>query len=229
MSSAIGTSDEIAAHIRARVNAGLRQIAFFVVPSAVGFLVVGDTIIRALFQGGRFTEADAMFAWGILAAASLGLLASTQARLYSSSFFALQDTRTPLRISIVRVSLAAGLGFALAIYGPRLLNIAPQWGAAMLALASSVAGWLELTLLRRRLNTRIGPTGLETRYTLSLFAAALAAGALGFAVKTYASGLNRYLLVTLVIGSFGLVYLAATRLLGVPEVTVALRRIRGRR
>lgn len=229
MSSAIGTSDEIAAHIRARVNAGLRQIAFFVVPSAVGFLVVGDAIIRALFQGGRFTEADAMFAWGILAAASLGLLASTQARLYSSSFFALQDTRTPLRISIVRVSLAAALGFALAIYAPRLLNIAPQWGAAMLALASSVAGWLELTLLRRRLNARIGKTGLEARYTLSLFAAALAAGALGFAVKTYASGLNRYVLVTLVIGSFGLVYLAATRLLGVPEVTVALRRIRGRR
>ena len=46
---------------------------------------------------------------------------------------------------------SAVLGAALALWVPRALGIAPQWGAAMLALASSVAGWLELSLLRRAL------------------------------------------------------------------------------
>jgi len=226
MSSALGTPDEVAARIRERLNAGLRQIAFFVLPSAVGFLTVGDAIIRALFQGGRFTPTDTTFAWGILGAASLGLLATTQARLYSSSFFALHDTRTPLRISLVRVSIAAGLGFVLAIHAPRALGIAPQWGAALLALASSVAGWVELTLLRRRLNARIGASGLDARYVLMLLGAAAGAGAAAYGVKLACSGLNRFVAVTLVIGSFGAVYLAGTSLLGVPELGVVMRRIR---
>lgn len=226
MSSALGTQEEIAAQVRARLDAGLRQIAFFVIPSALGFLLLGDTIIRALFQSGRFTPLDARFAWGILAAASLGLLATTQARLYSSSFYALHDTRTPLRISLVRVTLAAGLGATLAFSVPRMTGIAPQWGAAMLALASSVAGWVELALLRRGMNRRIGETGLGRRYTLSLMAAAAAAGAVGLAVKPYVADMNRFLTATVAIGSFAAAYFAAASLLRVPEINAVLRRLR---
>lgn len=229
MSSALGTQEEIAAQVRGRLNAGLRQIAFFVIPSAIGFLLLGDTIIRALFQGGRFTPLDARFSWGILAAASLGLLATTQARLYSSSFYALHDTRTPLRISLVRVALAAGLGAGLAFYVPRVTGIAPQWGAAFLALASSIAGWVELTLLRRRMNHRIGETGLGARYAATLLAAAAIAGALSVAVKPYVADLNRFVAVTVAIGGFAAVYFAAAGLLRVPEMQSALRRIRGSR
>lgn len=226
MSSALGTEEEIAAQVRGRLNAGLRQIAFFVIPSAVGFLLLGDTIIRALFQSGRFGALDARFAWGILAAASLGLLATTQARLYSSSFYALQDTRTPLRISLVRVTLAAGLGAALAFSVPRLTGVAPQWGAAMLALASSVAGWVELTLLRRRMNRRIGETGLGGRHSMRLLAAAAVAGAAGVLVKSYVDDMNRFVAVTVTIGTFAVVYFAAAGLLRVPELGSVVRRLR---
>src|SRR5206468_7334083 len=48
MSSLIGTESETAALLRTRLNAGLRRIAFFVVPSATAFLVLGDVIARAL-------------------------------------------------------------------------------------------------------------------------------------------------------------------------------------
>lgn len=50
-----------------RVNVGLRHIAFFVVPSAVAFLTLGDVVAAALFQTGRFTYADAVYVWAILA------------------------------------------------------------------------------------------------------------------------------------------------------------------
>lgn len=226
MSSALGSEEEIAAQVRSRLNAGLRQIAFFVIPSAIGFLLLGDTIIRALFQGGRFTPMDAKFAWGILAAASLGLLATTQARLYSSSFYALHDTRTPLRFALVRVALAAGLGAVLAFSVPQLTGIAPQWGAAMLALASSIAGWIELTLLRRRMNRRIGETGLGARYAATLLASAAVAGVLSFAAKPYVADLNRFVAVSVAIGSFAAVYFAAATLFRVPEMNTVLRRLR---
>lgn len=227
MSSALGTPDEVGTHVRARLNAGLRQIAFFVIPSALGFLLLGDTILAAVFQSGRFTRVDTVYSWGILAAASLGLLATTLARLYSSSFYALHDTRTPLRISLVRVTLSASLGYVLAIHAPPALGIAPQWGTAMLALASSAAGWLELGLLRRRMNRRVGVTGLPVSYTARLLAAGLAAGALGLVGRTLTAGMHRHLVVTVAVGTFALTYLLAARLLGVPEVRAALRRVRG--
>ncbi|HSA54729.1 MAG TPA: murein biosynthesis integral membrane protein MurJ, partial [Gemmatimonadaceae bacterium] len=67
MSSATGSSEQVAEHVRTRLGTGLRQIAFFVIPCAVAFLLLGDAIIRALFESGKFGPTDTMFAWGILA------------------------------------------------------------------------------------------------------------------------------------------------------------------
>ena len=92
---------------------GLRQIAFFVVPSAMAFLALGDVIAAALLQTGRFRHEDAVYVWGILAGSAVGLLASTLGRLYSSTYYALRDTRTPLRYALVRVALTTVLGYLL--------------------------------------------------------------------------------------------------------------------
>src|SRR5205807_5245646 len=58
MSSALGSEAEVAAYLRRRLNSGLRQIAFFIVPSAMAFLALGDVVAGAVFQGGLFTAAD---------------------------------------------------------------------------------------------------------------------------------------------------------------------------
>ena len=96
----------------------------------------------------------------ILAGSAVGLLASTLGRLYSSTYYALRDTRTPLRYAIVRVALTTVLGYLFAIPLPRLLGIAPEWGAAGLTASAGIAGWVEMLLLRSTLNARIGRTGL---------------------------------------------------------------------
>src|SRR4030095_4942446 len=113
MSGAVGL--ENTELLRARLDYGLRQIAFFVVPSAMAFLALGDVIAAALLQTGRFTHDDAVFVWGILAGSAVGLLASTLGRLSSSTYYALRDTRTPLRYAIVRVVLTTALGYVCAI------------------------------------------------------------------------------------------------------------------
>jgi putative peptidoglycan lipid II flippase len=211
-------------YLNRRLNGGLRQIAFFVVPSAMGFLALGDVIAAGLFQHGRFTHADAMYVWGILAGSSVGLLASTLGRLYSSTYYALRDTRTPLNFAIIRVVLTTGLGYLFALPLPRWIGIDPRWGVAGLTSSAGIAGWVEFTLLRRTLNRRIGQTGLPASLVARLWGAAALAAAAGWAVKLGIGPHNPRLVAVAVIGAFGIVYFGVTMLMGVEESRGAIRR-----
>jgi putative peptidoglycan lipid II flippase len=222
MAGAVGQD---ATHIlRDRVNRGLRQIAFFVIPSAAAFLLLGDVVAAGLFQTGRFTYADAVFVWGILAGSSLGLLATTLARLYSSTYYALRDTRTPLRYALVHVVIATAVGYVAAIIVPPMLGIDPLWGTVGLTSAASLAGWVELTLLRRTLNRRIGETGLPMSWSLRVWGAALGAAAVAWAVKLSIAPAHPIGRAILVLGPYGFAFFGFTTLMGTPEA----ERLKGR-
>ena len=142
MSSATGTAEEIAAYLRGRLDGGLQRIAFFIVPSAVAFLAFGDVISAVLFESGRFTRSDSVWVWQILAGSTIGLLASTWGRLYSSTFYALRDTRTPLKYATVRVALTTILGLIAALRLPGWLGLDPKIGVAGLTASAGIAGWV---------------------------------------------------------------------------------------
>jgi putative peptidoglycan lipid II flippase len=222
MSSALGDHG----YLNRRLNAGLRQIAFFIVPSAMAFLALGDVITAALFQGGLFTRADARYVWGILAGSAVGLLAQTLGRLYSSTYYALRDTRTPLRFAIVRVVLTTGLGYVCALPLPKWLGIDPAWGVAGLTASAGVAGWVEFALLRRALNRRIGATGLPASLTARLWGSAAIAAAASWGVRLGIGHRDPIVTAVVVLGTYGSVYFGATWLMGVEECTAALGRLR---
>ena len=212
--------------VRDRVNTGLRHIAFFVVPSAVAFLTLGDVVAAALFQTGRFTYADAVYVWAILAGSSIGLLATTLARLYSSTYYALRDTRTPLRYALVHVAIATVLGYFAAIVLPPMLGVPAVWGTAGLTTAASVGGWVELLLLRRSLNQRIGRTGLPIALGVQLWSAALAAAAVAWGIKLLLPDVHPILRACVILGPFGVVYLGLTFALGVTEARGVFGRLK---
>jgi putative peptidoglycan lipid II flippase len=224
MSSASGEDSEVAAQLRARLNRGLRQIALFVIPSAAAFLALGDVIAGALFQSGQFTRETTIYVWGILAGSAVGLLASTLGRLYASTFYALQDTRTPLRFGIVRVVLTIGLGYLFAIPLPGWLGIDQRWGAAGLTVSAGLAGWVEFSLLRRALNDRIGHTGIPLPITARLWAGAAAAIIAGSVVKLALESQHPLIVALFSLSMYGLAYFTVTAELGVPEA----RRVLGR-
>ena len=211
--------------LRERLNNGLRQIAFFVVPSAVAFLALGDVVAAALLQTGRFSHDDAVFVWGILAGSAVGLLASTLGRLYSSTYYALRDTRTPLRYAVIRVVLSTVLGYLCAIVLPPMLDIAPLWGTAGLTASAGVSGWVEFLLLRRTLNVRLGATGVPASLTARLWTSALTAGAIGWCIKLLLPTTQPIVVAAAVLIPYGLVFLGMTLALGVPEARNALRRV----
>jgi putative peptidoglycan lipid II flippase len=229
MSSALGNQEEVARHLRACLNSGLRRIALFIVPSAMAFLTLGDVVAAAIYQSGRFSRADAVYVWAILAGSAVGLLASTLGRLYTSTYYALRDTRTPLRFAILRVVLTALFGYVTAVFFPPLLGIASRWGVAGLTASAGLAGWLELLLLRRCLNQRIGTSGLPVSFTLRLWTAAATGAGVAWIIKGAVGLLHPLSQAVLVLGPYGLVYCAAVLAFGVPEARNAWERVRGRR
>ena len=228
MASAVGGHDETAAYLRGRLNAGLRRIAYFVIPSATALLVLGDVLARTLFESGRFTVAETRFTWAILAGSSVGLLASTLGRLYSSTYYALHDTQTPLRFAILRVVLTTVLGYAFAIPLPRLLGIDAHWGAAGLTASAGIAGWVEFVLLRSRLNRRIGHTGIPASFLALLWSAAILSAATAYGFKVIVADYPRFVFAAIVLGTFGLLYFALSVVVGIPESRDLLLRVRRR-
>ena len=222
--------------LRLRVSAGLRQMAVFVVPSVIGYLVLGDVIVGAMYERGEFGRADTILVYLILAGYSIGLLASTATRLYSSALYALNDTKTPAKIAVIRVVTSALLGGTLMLLlepvtvrgvtislGPGVTVLGNPIGAAGLAAGTGMAAWLEWTLLRRALRGRIGDAsaaGVLLKLLLSAVVAAAAARGLLLVLPP----LHNIIELVVAMVPFGLIYFGVASLLGVGEVRTALGR-----
>jgi putative peptidoglycan lipid II flippase len=212
--------------LRNRLQAGLRQIAFFVVPSAVAFLALGDVIAAALLQTGRFRHSDAVYVWGILAGSAVGLLASTMGRLYSSAYYALRDTRTPLGYAVVHVSLSATLGYVFAVHAPHWVGVPSEWGAAGLTAAAGIAAWVEMLMLRNKLERRVGHTRLRLEYVGRLWLSAIAGAMAAWAVKLLLPAMHPALEALFVLGVYGVVFLTVTSALHVSEASRVFNRLK---
>jgi putative peptidoglycan lipid II flippase len=225
MARALGAADAVAETLRRRLDAGLHRIAFYIVPSSMAFLALGDVIAAVLYQTGKFTSADSVYVWGILAGSSVGLLASTLGRLYSSTFYALHDTRTPLRFAITRVLFASLLGYFCALHLPTLIGYEARWGVAGLTVSSGIAGWVEFLLLRRSLNRRIGRTGLSAPFVVKLWLAAGIAAAAGWGLRVLVGQLHPMPMAIVVLGGYGVTYFAITGLSGIKESRVVMMKV----
>ena len=165
-----GDQQERTANAAARTARSLSAMSFLVAPTFVGYLMLGFGIVGAVYRRGEFGNADNWLVFLVLAAYSLGLLASSASRLLQSVFFSLGDTRSPARIAVTRLVVAAGVGFALMTLLDRVAvadAVPSAWlgetagakqtlrlGAVGLALGSAVGSWFELTRLLGRLRSR---------------------------------------------------------------------------
>ena len=220
-----GTDAASSARLRARLDAAIPRIAFFCVPSALAFIFIGDAIAGVLLQHGRFSHADSIHTWAILGGSAVGLVASAQARLYSSAFYALRDTRTPLWFAVARVTLTGLLGYLCAYPLPRLLGL-PIWtGVAGLTASAGVAGWVEFYLLRRAISRRIGPSGMPKGQLVRLWGAGIAAGLLSLGLMRGFGAAQAFLGGLLAMATFAIVYGAVTVALGVPEARAVMNRV----
>lgn len=191
-------------------------------PAAVGLIVLGDDVVRVLFAGGEFGEADV---WPTVLTSSClvaGLPFLGMAQLYARAFYAIGDTATPARIAGWLVLGNLGLNV--------VLVTTTGLGTAALTLSSSVSAAANAMLLALRFR-RHAPAAhdLGSAWLRSLAATAAMAVVLPFV--RLASPDDRLLvralgnLVVPILAGIG-VYLLAHRLLRSPELQALRRRPR---
>jgi len=198
-----------------RVSAALRRVAFFLIPSAWGYLLLGDVAVSALYQTGAFGTAQSLATWIVLGAYSVGIPASASSRVLSSAFYALRDTRTPARQAYVRVAVSALVGVGLMFPLDRMGIAGIRLGAAGLALGASAGAWVEYVLLRRGLGRAVGPHGAGVGPLVRMALAASLAGGVGVAIQSLAGPGHPALVAVETLLPFGVVYLSAAAAMGV--------------
>jgi len=161
----------------ASLQHGLRLAVFLLLPATVGLLLLGSPIIELLFEHGRFGPEDTARTLYALRFLALGLIGYGMAYPLTRAFYALQDTRTPVALSAVAVGLNIILD---------LLLIGPM-GIGGLALATSIAGLTQMTLLALTLQRRLQAPLLRP---LASQAGKMTLGALFMGMFVYATDLG---------------------------------------
>jgi len=197
-----------------RVSAALSRVLFYLIPSTLLFLGMGDLVVAALYQTGAFGVGETLATWTVLGAYALGLPASASSRVLSSGFYALRDTRTPARMAYVRVAVSTICGLALMIPLDQVALAHLRLGAVGLASGASVGAWIEFVLLRRSLGVRIGRHGPGYRRVLTFTLAAAAAVGVAWSLQARLDGSMHPILVAIVVlVPAGTLYLAVVSVL----------------
>ncbi len=200
-----------------RVATALRRVAYFLIPSALAYVALGDVIVAGLFETGRFDSADTLITWGVLAAFALGLPATASSRALSSAFYALRDTKTPARIAYARVVVSLVVGVMVMIPLDRYGFATLRLGAAGLAFGTACAAWLEFVLLRRALGRVIGPHGPGVGSLTRMAFAGAVAVAVAVGLQELLPPAHRVVVALETLLPFGVVYLVITRWLRLDE------------
>jgi putative peptidoglycan lipid II flippase len=212
-------SDTANEQLRARIATGFRRIAYFVLPSAFACAAFGPQIVGALFQTGRFDADDTLLVGGVLAAYGIGLLGQSTVKLFASGFYAMRDTRTPVRIAITSLVISGFLSWF----------FMRRFGAAGIALGSSIGGTFNTVLHLYDLDRRIGTTLQRSDWRIVglVVAAALIAVLLGTGVDHLAAGWRAIPRGIAVLGIFGVAYGALTLAFRHPDAIRAWQSLTG--
>lgn len=212
--------------LRKRLAAGLARVGFFMTPAIVAFVLLGDVAIALLYQTGRFSEEDVPLVNAVLSALALGLGATSRTRLLSSAFWALEDTRTPLKFAMLRIAFATATGYAIVQVVRERFGFSVMEATFGFTLASSCGAWIEFGLSTRALRSRLGDFGLPWRETAKPWIAALVAGGLAWGLAVGTAELGPIVRGVSVLGVFGVVYLGLASALRVPTAAEVIGRFR---
>ncbi|MGJ8724872.1 MAG: murein biosynthesis integral membrane protein MurJ [Roseibacillus sp.] len=124
------------------ITRGIELGMLLTLPAAVAMMVVPTELIAGLFQRGEFVRADAIQTGKALAAFGIGLPGYVLIKVLQPGYFAKGDTKNPMRMAIIMVSVNIVVS----------LLLFPWLGHVGLAIATSVAAWVNVFMLWKGLN-----------------------------------------------------------------------------
>ncbi len=211
-------------------NRALEMAMLLTVPAAAALLVAAYPIMSALFERGAFTPEDSYAtAYGLMAYA-VGLPAFVMVKVFTPPFFAVHDTKTPVKIAVLCmiINIALNLAFLFAL---KAIGFYPHVG---IALATSVAAWINVALLSSLLwkAGRFKPDRvLMKRLGIIVLASGIMMGVMGGLFELmrdyFASGqTGRLVTLLMLVGSGGGVFFAIIIQSGVISIAEAKKLLR---
>ncbi|MBU6236131.1 MAG: murein biosynthesis integral membrane protein MurJ, partial [Alphaproteobacteria bacterium] len=189
-------------------NRGLEACCVLALPAALALGLASDQIITVLFQRGEFTMADASVTASVLAGYAIGLPAYVAGKVFATACYARQDTKTP----VVVAAISVGFNIVVAL----TLIFVFKMGVTGIAMATGLAGWVQIAILWRILSQR-RHLHFDERFRF-VFPRVIAASLLmaivvlvcNYGLQDYFAqpGIKRLLALAALVGSGGLVYLA---------------------
>jgi putative peptidoglycan lipid II flippase len=236
---AVGTAllPALARHVRADDRVGAKRLEaraieaslLLALPAAIALMVAGRPIMIGLFARGAFSVENAIHTAGALAAYSAGIPAYVLAKTLSTAYFAREDTKTPLKFSLITV----GLNTAFALF----FVLALGFGIVGISAATGITAWINVAMLAGGLRRR-GLLGFDDRLKRVLPRILLATALMAVALVAIQAPLAawwsgetpaRIAGLTLLVGGGLAVYCAvivATRVAGPSDIKALLRRER---
>lgn len=154
--------------LRETFSYAMKLVFFITVPSMVGLIILREPIVALLFKRGAFDAKTTHLTAYALLYYSMGLWAFSAVRIIVSTFYALQDTKTP--VITAAISVCANIILGILLMGPM--------GHGGLALSTSLASMLNLGLLLKALKTKVGALGLKS-ITMSVCKTTVCSGIMG--------------------------------------------------
>lgn len=207
---------------RDTLSSSMNLVFLMTLPSACGLIVLGEPIIRLIYERGKFDAADtSMTAWA-LGGYSIGLTGYAAIKVLSPAFYAMDDAKTPMIIAIVSIAVNAVASFIfrdlLSPYG---------YGHVGVALATSIVAlvnFFALALLMRRKIKRLNGREIISAFLKIAVASAIMSAVCWFSYKfLHAQFEGRGFLFKMIecfvpIGLGGIVFLVAAKLLKIDEI-----------
>jgi len=214
--TAEGDEEKRNAALRSRLGASLGRIAILTVPTTLAFALLGGDLIALLLQSGSFDKAATANVKPLLAAYGFALLGNATGRVFTTTAYALGDTKTPARFALLRVFVSTALS----------LVLMRSLGVLGVVLGAVIAGWVETCSMAFRLKRAIGGLGLgAVKMGRVLVLGAVSVGA-GLGVKALLP--ERFVETTLgamiTLGAFGVAFLLACPALGLLSLRSIVRR-----
>jgi len=212
-------------------NRALEIVLFFTIPATIALLLIAEPIISVLFERGEFSaEASRATAYGLMGYA-LGLPAFVMVKVFSVSFFAHGNTKTPVIIASVALVTNVVLNIVLVLWFQKI-GIMPHIG---LAVATSISSWLNLTMLAVTLHRyghfQLDPALLKRLLRILIACAVMAIVLVGAQLLVVdlldGEGSLKVLALIIVIASGGISFIAVAimlRAIDVPMVKDILQR-----
>jgi putative peptidoglycan lipid II flippase len=232
--SRLASEDNIV-KFRDTLSDALKLVFLMTIPAACGLIVLGEPIIRLIYEGGRFRAVDTdMTAWA-LTAYSIGLAGYAAIKVLSPSFYALDDARTPMYVSIGSVAVHAPTSFGM-MYLLSQVGVSPDrpdgYGHVGVALATStvaLVNFFALMVLMRKRIRRINGREVGVAFVKIAIASAVMSAVSYFSYQLLTNSFGAKTFVIRLIEAFvpiglgGLTFLGVAKLLRITEVEKVYR------